>query len=334
MRKGVGILALAGFLTLVALIAWQGAGTIASALLTAGWGLLLILPLHAVQMLFSALGWRALVTATPPISRTVFLWARWIREAVNSLLPVSQIGGELVGARLLAIRGLDAGSAGASVVVDLTMEVVSQFAFTVLGLALLLAQGNDEHGSATLAAMIGLIIAVPAVIGFIAAQRRGMLLMLERFWQRLATRWPNLPPGVLDGLHEAVQAMYRNPRAVIVSFNWHLLSWLLGAAEVWLILHLIGSPVTLAEALVLESLGQAVRSAAFLVPGALGVQEGGFLLLGALYGLGPEVGLALSLAKRVRELLLGLPGLLAWQLAEGRRLWRAEPVPEKPRKRS
>lgn len=161
-----------------------------------------------------------------------------------------------------------------------------------------------------------------------------MLLILERFWQRLAIRWPNLPPGVLDGLHEAVQAMYRNPRAVIVSFNWHLLSWLLGAGEVWLILYLIGSPVTLAEALVLESLGQAVRSAAFLVPGALGVQEGGFLLLGALYGLGPEVGLALSLAKRVRELLLGLPGLLAWQLAEGRRLWRAEPVPEKPRKRS
>jgi len=64
-----------------------------------------------------------------------------------------------------------------------------------------------------------------------------------------------------------------------------------------------------------------VRAAAFLIPGAIGVQEGGFIVLGSLVGLGPEVSLALSLTKRVRELLLGIPGLIIWQAAEGRRLW-------------
>jgi hypothetical protein len=42
------------------------------------------------------------------------------------------------------------------------------------------------------------------------------------------------------------------------------------------------------------------------------VQEGGYLLLAPVAGLPPEACLALSLAKRARELLLGLPGLVYW----------------------
>jgi hypothetical protein len=83
----------------------------------------------------------------------------------------------------------------------------------------------------------------------------------------------------------------------------------------------MSQPAGLREALLLEGLGQAVRSAAFAVPGALGVQEGGYVLIGGMFGLSPQLALALSLIKRVRELLLGLPGLAAWQLLEGRRLW-------------
>ncbi|HXC21160.1 MAG TPA: hypothetical protein VNV13_06730, partial [Steroidobacteraceae bacterium] len=49
--------------------------------------------------------------------------------------------------------------------------------------------------------------------------------------------------------------------------------------------------------------------------GALGIQEGGYLLLAPLAGLPPSAALALSLAKRARELLLGLPGLLYLQFA-------------------
>ncbi len=74
------------------------------------------------------------------------------------------------------------------------------------------------------------------------------------------------------------------------------------------------------QALVLESLGQAVRSAAFPVPGALVIQEGGFILLCGMFGIGAETSLALSLVKRVPDLVLGVPGLLGWQLLEGNRL--------------
>ena len=69
-------------------------------------------------------------------------------------------------------------------------------------------------------------------------------------------------------------------------------------------------------ALILESLSTAVRSGAFAVPGALGVQEGGFVLLGPMVGVSAETALALSLVKRFRELLVGCGGLLAWMTLE------------------
>jgi hypothetical protein len=89
----------------------------------------------------------------------------------------------------------------------------------------------------------------------------------------------------------------------------------------------VDAPLSLAAVLVLESLSYALRSAAFFVPAAAGVQEGGYVLLGGLFGLGPDVALALSLLKRGRELILGMLGLLLWQAAEsGRWLNRARVV--------
>jgi hypothetical protein len=63
-----------------------------------------------------------------------------------------------------------------------------------------------------------------------------------------------------------------------------------------------------------------VRSAGFFIPASLGVQEGGYLVFGMLFGLSPEVALALSLVRRVRQLLVGVPALFAWQYYEGRRI--------------
>ena len=94
---------------------------------------------------------------------------------------------------------------------------------------------------------------------------------------------------------------------------WHVLSWVLGAGETWLALGFLGHPVDLRTALVIESLGEAIRTVAFPIPAALGVQEGGLVLLGGLLSLTPDVSVALSLAKRVRELGLGIPGLVVWQ---------------------
>jgi len=65
---------------------------------------------------------------------------------------------------------------------------------------------------------------------------------------------------------------------------------------------------------------QAVRHLAFIVPGALGVQEAGLIIFGHSLGIDAQLALAISMSKRLRELLCGLPSLLSWQWVEGRRL--------------
>jgi uncharacterized membrane protein YbhN (UPF0104 family) len=95
---------------------------------------------------------------------------------------------------------------------------------------------------------------------------------------------------------------------------WQLVFRLILAGETWLGLYFLDRPVTFSEAIILESLAQAVRSVSFLIPGGLGTQEAGLMAIGGVLGLTNPVALALSLSKRVRELVLGLPGLLIWQI--------------------
>lgn len=315
------ILALAGLGLATGLIAYYGFDDVAASVAAAGWGLLAVTLFHFLPLAVDTVGWQRIFERAycPPFA--TLLWARWIGESVNTLLPVAQIGGEFVKGRLLILQRLPATRAGAYVVVDLTIGVFTQFIFTLIGIGLLVLHTGQSGVVTTAAVGAGLFLVLLAI--FYLLQRRGLFGRLARAveWAARGRHWMALVGGA-ERLDLMVVEVYRRPRAVLESSFWQLVAWVLGTGEVWLILYFMGQPVGLIEAFLLESLGQAVRAAGFVVPAALGVQEGGFLLLGAAVGLSPDVALALSLAKRVRELLVGLPGLFAWQIAEGRRLWR------------
>lgn len=319
MKIGIVLSALAGLGVAIGLIVSQGASAIADALFGLGWGMLLITAYHLLPMACSALGWRFVLRRQWHAGWPIFLWARWVREHVAHLLPVAQIGGELVGARLLTFHGLHAGPAGASVVVDLTLESLTQVLFTLIGLALLIVLGGGTAMVPWVA--LGAAIAAGLITGFFWAQKNGLFRWLERFLKEASARSKWFSLGQLDHLDATIQAMYADRGAVAAGAIYHLACWLLGMVEVWLALHFMGYPVNWAEALMLESLGEAIRSAAFAIPGQLGVQEGGYILLGEFIGLPADICLALSLVKRVRILLLGLPALLAWQIVEARHAW-------------
>jgi uncharacterized membrane protein YbhN (UPF0104 family) len=149
------------------------------------------------------------------------------------------------------------------------------------------------------------------------AQRLGLFRLIERLAEQLAQRgggWGGLRD--LSGLHEAVLALYRHKRRIWLSGGHHLLAWVLGGFETYAALRILGLPAGAREAIVIEALGHAARAAGFLIPGALGVQEGGYLLICAMYGIGPQDALALSLIRRIRELILGVPGLILWHRME------------------
>jgi len=193
--------------------------------------------------------------------------------------------------------------------------------FALLGAAaLVIAGGGAALGGALLGA-IGVIAAGAVLVAALLAS--GPLGRLARLIERAAG---GAPLAALAGGAERMDAelamlLRRRSRAAAAAL-WRLGGWLVGAGEVWLALWLLGIDAGPLEALAFEALGQALRTAAFAVPAGIGVQEGGYVLIGGALGIGPEAALALSLVKRMRELALGVPGLIAWQLAEGARAWR------------
>lgn len=306
-----------------ALLAREGAGQVLGTFALAGWGVLLVAAFHLVPLLLDAAAMGIVLERMIPYRRVAR--ARWIGEAVNGLLPVAQMGGPMVMARLLARYGAGRADAGAAVVVATTQQMLSQAAFGILGMLALAAHASGArlHHNLLLPLLLGTALFGANALWFHRLQRRGLFARLARLLNRFASgrEWLDFSGGA-EALDAAVQKAYARRGVALNSFLLNLAGWLAGTGEVWLALRLLGHPVGPADALMLEALGQAIRGIAFAIPGALGVQEGGYLLLGALIGIGAPAALALSLLKRAREVLLGLPALLYWQYLEGRWLRR------------
>jgi len=222
------------------------------------------------------------------------------------------------------MRGVDMTLATASTVVDLTTEMIAQAAFAILGCVLLLI---ERPGSTLIALTLAGIATVIFLAGaFALAQRFGLFRLLETLAERLGVNkgWTYLSD--IGGLHNRIHAIYADRPAIAAAVSIHFVAWIAGVGEAGIILAFMGVPMGLASLIMLESLTYALRSAAFFVPAAAGVQEGGYILVGATLGLGPEFALALSLMKRARELTLGVTGLAVWQSIEGNLLLHARRI--------
>ncbi|WP_158292011.1 lysylphosphatidylglycerol synthase domain-containing protein [Paracraurococcus ruber] len=270
---------------------------------------------HIPQIFLTAMAWRALLPPQhrPPVLAMARL--RWYRESANALLPAGALVGQAAAARLLARRGVPGEMAGATATVDLTLEAVSQLFFTLAGVALLLGVGGGQGMVGF--ALAGLAIALGGAGAMVLLQRRLPLTLLERGLARLARRWPAIRPGAIRDFQAAILALHADWPRLVAAVLWHTAAWLSGVLEVAGILWLLGQPVSLADGMVIETLAQALRNAGFMLPGALAVQEGAIIGAAALVGVPAAAALAMALARRAREVLLSLPGLLAWQRAEG-----------------
>jgi putative membrane protein len=303
---------------MVGLFVRAGVAPILELLSQAGWVLIWLIPLHALPLLLDALGWRALLSHYRH-SRMLFAIAA-VREAINRLLPVANIGGEIVGIRLLAQLGVPGPEAAASVVVEVSVTLLSQFLFVALGVACLM----QLTGLLRLAgAWLGLLGAVlPLLVALFLALRSGRVF---GWLQRLAARLLGNSERILGLARQSAQLdaeirrLCREPGRLGLALAWQLAGLVTGCIETWLALRWLGHPVGTAASVAIESLTQAARQFIFIVPAGLGVQEASLIGLGELLGVGSGVALALSLVKRMREIIFGVPALLAWQWFEGRR---------------
>jgi putative membrane protein len=221
---------------------------------------------------------------------------------------------------LLARSGVGGTLAAASVIVEVLLTVVNQYLFVALGVAFLLRITHAMQ--LTVGVLLGLAASAPVIALLIVLLRHGAVF--ERL-QRLAGRLlgPDLQrSGILQhgaNVDAAIRKLFGAPARLGRALCWQFAGLIAEALETWVALRLLGVAVGFSEAIVLESLTQAARQFIFIVPAGLGVQELGLVAVGHVLGIGSDVAIALSLAKRMTRVLFGVPALLAWQWTETRR---------------
>jgi glycosyltransferase 2 family protein len=313
MRWVRALAAVAGVVVIAWLVREIGPQALWAQLETLSWrGPVLVLPYGLVAVLDAA-GWRYAFPGRLP-SLPLCVAVRLAGEAVNVTTPTATLGGEPVKAWLMTRRGVPIVDGLVSVVIAKTTLVVSHLGFLALGLMLAAARLRPASGLLTsMAVLTG--VGMLAIGTFVWAQQRGLFGASGR-----ALGWMGLGVpvvGHLTRLDDHVRAFYQGQRPRLgFSLLFHFLGWIAGSVEVWLALRFLGSPVDLGTAIVIEAFASAIRSATFLIPASLGVQEGGLVGIFFALGLDASAGLSFGLIRRMRELAWALVGygfLAAWR---------------------
>jgi putative membrane protein len=326
-RRAAIIAALLGLVLATGIIAYFGFGKVVTALEEIGWrGLVGLCVCYMGPVAFLAAAWFVLDPGAPPKTWITFYFARLVRDASGELLPFSSLGGFVFGARAAILGGVEPAVAISTTVVDVTAEFIGQLGFTALGIGLLFdrPQAPQEDQALLQSSLLGLGAGVLAAAAFILLQRRATGPI-----ERAVARWAPSALAQTSAVVASVHALYQKPARLTVSSVLHLTAWVLGGVGVWAGLWFAGRHMSLRTIMGVESLVYVVRTITFAAPMGLGVIEGGYVVVGALFGLTPEFALALSLIKRVRDIAIGLPALAIWQAMEGRRLLAAKPKPDK-----
>lgn len=301
---------------LAVFVVWHiGVAEVYGAITRVGWfGFVVILITAMPIIAFLALAWRSVVGALVPY--WVFFASRQLRDSATDLLPFTNIGGIVIGARAGILAGIPSTKAYSTAVVDITCETMAQIAFTVIGLLIGFTRlkASPELAVYIDALILGTALLVPGVIAFVVLQRKGSKLATKMAGQFLPKAVSHTAQFTAE-----IEALYQQPMKLALCSSYHLIAWMAAAFWLWVMFRLCGAHVDMMDCIAIESLLSALRSAAIFIPAAVGVQEAGYAALAPVFGAGPEMGLAVSLLKRARDVVLGIPVLLIWQAVEGKR---------------
>ena len=314
----VTVIALIGVAVALYVVRTIGLKPIFNAATTIGWHGFAALCLYQFgQFVLLGSAWCVLVPRLYRPQPLAFVWARMVRDATTELLPFSHLGGILCGVRAAIARGIAQPIAFGSLVADITAEMVAQVVFTAVGVAVLMASMASR--------LVNAWVTGTAVLGFLTLSVTCVVVLI---FQRFGGRWPaklvsRLFPRALpltDQVIGCLREIYRRPICICLAVSLHFAGWLASAVSTWIALRFMGVQAALVPVIAIESLVCAVRSVGFWVPNGLGVQEVAYASIAPLLGIGAEIGLAISVLKRARDVVVGVPILLLWQWTESRRL--------------
>lgn len=279
-------------------------------------GAVAVLATFGVAMVSGVVGW-ALTFRTTMLSAIwiLRLWmVQMVGEAFNMLTPFGAFGGEPFKALLLKRHyHISYNEGTATLVLIQTINSLAQVPFAIIG-ALLMLQADFLPDAIETA-----IVAATAVIGIL------MVFIYFALRYRLLAKLPakmensesaaKLAQAIsfLTDFEEHLFHFVRNtPARFSAAVGFAFLSWVIGAAEIYLVFLLLGTPITFAQAWVVETLIVLVRSVTFFVPAHIGVQDGALTIAGESLTGSRDLGVALALIRRARELFWAGIGLLIY----------------------
>lgn len=315
--KRTKVLAVAvGVSVLVVTLAYAGVGAVEQAVMHVGAAGMLVLALLRLPIIATAgLAWFAIGAGLSGASPGKFLWARYVREATAEVLPFSELGGIVASARVLKLTGVSSMSTGTTLFADVLIEQIAKLPYVLAGTALLVFGAWNVPPRLIVVAVLPVSILTLVVLG----GHTWALPALERLSAMTARRCAPLRRAVTLVQRALLERAFGWNRRTATAFACHLLGWALGALETWITCALMGLSVSPERAVIIDSLFCGIRTLGFAIPAALGAQEAGYVLVCALVGVAPAPAVALSLVRRVRELLVGVPALGVWQIWEGGR---------------
>jgi putative membrane protein len=317
------LLGLAGILLATLLIGWFGFARIAHAMLSVGAaGFAAVCAWQLVLFALLGLCWYVLLPPAPNWRLWVAIWGRMVRDAAGGLLPFSLVAGFALGARAMTLHRVAWPVAAASTVVDLTAEFIAQIGLVLIGVLILAT--HAPGALLILPVSLGLVAALAAGAAFVWLQR-GAASPLTVISQRILRGWGRDADADAVGrqglaLQNALSAIYARPSRVALGTALHLAAWFGTGVASWIAFRVLGAQnIDFMTALGIEALLHAVLATAVLVPGYAGVQEAAYAAVGALFGQPATISLGVSLLRRARDVALGVPILLIWQVVELRR---------------
>lgn len=313
-----------GLLTFAGLVWHIGPAHIVEAATSLGVGAVLVILLPSVLMyLLEAYGWRlTLGSLAHRVSFWRLLAIRTAGEVVNMTTPTAYVGGEPLKAYLLKRQGVPIVEAMASVVTAKTIMTLAEVMFILLGIVLSFwtmsaiktppASATESSTPVGAAVFTGMLLLF-GVFVFLTIQRRGLFIGLLGLLRRCRIRIAYLESreDKLQALDRAINDFYaRDRRALVCSIGMFFLGWLAESLEVYVILYCIGPPADVLTSISIGALAVVIKGGAFFIPGSIGAQEGGYLLLLMAHGYSDLAGITFAILRRVRELVWIVIGLV------------------------
>ncbi len=317
MKKTALLLAILGVALAIVLVVWLGAGKIVNAIAAVGWGGFAILVLwQLLTFVWLAFAWRRVC---PGVSIRLLIFGRLVREGGANILPFSEIGGLAFGARVLTLEGVRFERAVASSIADVAAEFIGEIPFILFGFAMLIA--HSPGSSLLLPIGIGLALVIVGGGALIWAERHSERLF-HAIGRRIAARWAKRAESQAVNIQHDFEHLFTQPRRIGAAAAIHLGGWIAGGLTVWIAYRLLGGQIEVVSAMAIEGLLSAALAVAFLVPGGIGVQEVSYVLIGRAFGMPAALSIGLSFLRRARDIVIGAPALVSWQMIEARRLRR------------